>query len=281
MAPMSGAFDWLAVGDIAEERGAEHHPTIGGAAARLAALAANMRASVALAAKVGDDDAGRHLRDSLRRLGVSVSCLRTAAGVPTTRSFQMDGDAERRRIERGADLNLRLDELPPASLRAALTVVSGYALSVEPARSAAIGALAGAARRGGKGALLLEAELLWWTNARMTRRVLEPALAVADSVALSAADARVLFGSVAPRQAVRMVTEMGPKTVYFTDDRGAVFLRDGGRVHSWTATGSEPPRDRLARPAAFWVGLARRMPAPKAAEASLRYAGGGRRAARL
>src|SRR5919198_506631 len=107
MTPMRGAFDWLAVGDLAEERGADHQLVLGGAAARLTAHAAGLKAHI--------------------------------------------------------------------------TVVSGYSLSVEPARSAVLGALTAAGARGGRSALLLEADLLWWTNARMTRRVLEPALAAAES----------------------------------------------------------------------------------------------------
>src|SRR5207302_1316227 len=94
------------------------------------------------------------------------------------------------RVERGADLALRLDELPPLSAAAALVVVSGYSLSVEPARSAALGALTTARARGARAALWLDAQLLRWTNARITRRVPEPAIAAADRVALQEADAR-------------------------------------------------------------------------------------------
>jgi len=158
-------------------------------------------------------------------------------------------------------------------VRAALTVVSGYALSVEPARSAALGALAGAKARAGRSALLLEADLLWWTNARMTRRVLEPALAAVESVALQAADARVLFGSVDSREALRLLAGLGPRLVYLAEQDGSVWLREGGRVHWCPAEASEDaPRDRYAGPAAFWVALAQRSAPRKAAADSIRYA---------
>ena len=197
----------------------------------------------------------------------------------TTVWHEPDGQPQRRRVERGADLALRLDEIPPMSVVAALTVVSGYSLSVEPARSAALGALSGARIRGGRAALLLEAELLWWTNARMVRRVLEPALAIVDSVALQAADARVLFGSVNAREAVRLVAAMGPRFVYLAEADGSVVLREGGRIHGCPADRSEgAPRDRYAGAAAFWVGLAHRAPARKSASDSVRYAQSVRRA---
>jgi ribokinase len=280
MTPMTGALDWLAVGDVAEERAAASGPGIlGGGAARLTAHAAALRARTALVGKVGADEAGRRVRDSLERLRVDLRWLREAPGLRTTIWHQPDGEPELRRVERGADLALRLDELPPASVTAALTVVSGYSLSVEPARSAALGAITGAKARGGRSALLLEADLLWWTNPRMTRRVLEPALAGVDSVALQASDARVLFGAADGREALRLLAELGPRLVYLAEQDGGVLLREGGRVHWCPAqAGEDAPRDRYAGPAAFWVALAHRAAPRKAAADSVRYAQSVRRA---
>jgi ribokinase len=280
MTPMSGGLDWLAVGDVAEERAAGDGPGIlGGGAARLVAHAAALHARTALVGKVGADDAGRRVRDSLERLGVDLRWLREAPDLHTTIWHQPDGDPQLRRLQRGADLALRLDELPPLSVAAALTVVSGYSLSVEPGRSAVLGALTKAKARGGRSALLLEAELLWWTNARMTRRVLEPALAAADSVALHEADARVLFGAADGREAIRLLTDSGPRLVYLARPDGSVLLGEAGRVHTCPAeSGADPPRDRYAGPAAFWVALAHRTAPRKAAADSVRYAQSVRRA---
>jgi sugar/nucleoside kinase (ribokinase family) len=276
MTPMSGALDWLAVGDVAEERTADGLAILGGGAARLAAHAAALGAGTALVAKLGEDDAGRRVRDALERLKVELQWLRTAPGMRTTVWHQPDGEAPDRHVDRGVDLALRLDELPPLSLTAALTVVSGYSLSVEPARSAALGALTTARARHGHSALLLEAELLWWTNARMTRRVLEPALRAADSVALQATDAHALFGPVDGREALRLIAEMGPRLVYLTQADGSVLLRDASRVYACPA--EDVPRDRYAGPAAFWVGLAQKVAPRRAALDSLRYALSVRRA---
>jgi sugar/nucleoside kinase (ribokinase family) len=219
------------------------------------------------------------VRDSLERLRVDLRWLREAPGLRTTIWHQPDGEPQLRRVERGADLALRLDELPPPSVTAALTVVSGYSLSVEPARSAALGAITGAKARGGRSALLLEADLLWWTNARMTRRVLEPALEGVDSVALQASDARVLFGAADGREALRLLAGMGPRLVYLAEQDGSVLLREGGRVYWCPAqAGEDAPRDRYAGPAAFWVALAHRAAPRKAAADSVRYAQSVRRA---
>jgi sugar/nucleoside kinase (ribokinase family) len=274
---MSGAYDWLAVGDVAEERTGNSPPILGGGAARLAAHAAALKASVALVGKVGDDEAGRRVREALERLRVDIRWLDRAPGMRTTVWHDVDGRPQSRRLERGADLALRLDELPPARVApATLTVVGGYSLSVEPARSAAIGALTSAKARGGRAALLIEAELLWWTNARMTRRVLEPALEAADSVALRLADARVLVGDGDARQAARSIAAMGPRVVYLADDSGGVVLQEGSRQHHFPMASA--PTDRYAGPAAFWVGLARGSPPTTAVPASLRYVQSVRRA---
>jgi len=273
---MSAGLDWLAVGDAAEERTADGLAILGGGAARLAAHAAGLGARAALVAKLGEDDAGRRVRDALERLKVELQWLRTVPGMRTTIWHQPDGQAPDRHVDRGADLALRLDELPPTSVTAALTVVCGYSLSVEPARSAALGALTAARVRGGHSALLLEADLLWWTNARMTRRVLEPALTAADSVALHAMDAQALFGPIDAREAIRLIAELGPRVVYLTQADGTVLLREGRRVYASPAGGV--PHDRYAGPAAFWVGLAQKTAPRKAALDSVRYSQSVRRA---
>jgi sugar/nucleoside kinase (ribokinase family) len=273
---VSGALDWLAVGDAAEERTPDGLTILGGGAARLAAHAAALGLRTALVAKLGEDDEGRHVRDALESLKVDLRWVRTAPGTRTTVWHQPDAQPQDRRVDRGADLALRLDELPPISVSAALTVVCGYSLSVEPARSAALGALTMARARTGHAALLLEADLLRWTNARMTRRVLEPALAAADSVAMTLADAQALFGPVDDREALRLTAEMGPRLVYLAQLDGSVLLRDASRVYACPS--DAVPRDRYAGPAAFWAGLAQKSAPRKAALDAVRYASSVRRA---
>src|SRR5438874_10838911 len=102
MTPMSGALDWLAVGDVAEERGTESSAILGGGAARLAAHAAVLRARVALVAEEGEDDSGRRLRDAFERLNADLRWLRTVPAMRTP-GWQDPGRLpQRRRRERGA-----------------------------------------------------------------------------------------------------------------------------------------------------------------------------------
>ncbi|MDQ6884567.1 MAG: carbohydrate kinase family protein [Candidatus Dormibacteraeota bacterium] len=281
---MSGIFDWLAVGDLGLQSSATNaDPVLGGAAARLALHAAALGAQVALVAKVGDDDPGRRTQELLRRTTIDVRWVHRAAGVRTTAYHDRVGQPTAWRIDRGADATLRLDELPsPSAAPAKLVVVSGYSLCVEPSRSAALGALRTATSRQAAAALFLPAEQLWQTNARMTARLVEPALALAQTLALSQPDAAVLFNaSLAPREALRRLSELGPRLIYLAADDGTVWLRDGARAHRCRTTGVHQPRDRYAGPAAFWVELARGTRPRKAAETAVAYAHGGRRPAGL
>lgn len=250
------------------------HLVLGGGGALLAAHGAALGAGVALCGKTGSDEAGEIVRAALSRLRVNLEWLGTVAGARTTTWHEMAGRAGSRRVDRGADISLRLDEVPPAwAVPAHLTLVSGYSLSVEPARSAAVGALQSAPARGGRAALQLDAELLWWTNPRMTRKVLEPALAAAHSIALTASDARTLFGPRATgRDAVRELAALGPHLVLMVDDAGSVLLQEGGRLHLLSGGDHGQVGDRHAGPAAFWVALTRGMPARRAALLAQRHA---------
>ncbi|MFD7919407.1 carbohydrate kinase family protein [Streptomyces sp. NPDC059740] len=57
--------------------------TLGGSAAIMACGAARLGLSVAFAGRVGDDDAGRYLRDTLAGRGVNIDALRVDPSLPT------------------------------------------------------------------------------------------------------------------------------------------------------------------------------------------------------
>jgi sugar/nucleoside kinase (ribokinase family) len=234
---------------------------------------------VAIACKVGDDDAGAQVAQQLRAVGIDLRWLRREPGQRTT-IWHEPREPESRRLERGADQSLRLDELPSPTLASArLTIVSGFSLSVEPARSAAVWALETAERRGGRSALLLEADRLWSTNARMTRRVLEPALAAAYTVALNSDDTRALYGPrVTANEAARSIAQAGPRVVYVEGGEAGAVLYESGRVQALSARADGAPADRFAGPAAFWKGLASGTTARKAALTAMEYAASVRRA---
>jgi sugar/nucleoside kinase (ribokinase family) len=275
----------LIVGDIALERDEQRRTGdhLAGVAARVSAHAAALGSQVTLVAKAGADDAGRSARDMLHRLQVDLRYLYTDPTLPTTtwqtgsiRSKDAGLPATLPWIRRGADMALRLDELPStAALEASLVVASGYSLSVEPARSAVLGALRSAPARGARAMLVLEAGLLWQTNARMARTVLEPALAAADVAFLTTADAGVLAG---PRwraaDLLRQLQSLGPTVVLLLAGDQSIVV-EGRRHHDLRA---ETPTDLYAVPGAFAARLSAGSGAHRAAVEALRYASSVRRA---
>lgn len=276
MAAQPVRTDCLVIGDIAVKRDDQRRAaesTLAGVAARTAAHAAASGADVTLVAKTGADVAGGLAREMLRRLRVDLRYVATDAGLATT-TWQGGSQPW---IRRGADMALRLDEVPSSmAVPAALVVVSGYSLSVEPARSAVLGALRSAGRRGARALLVLEADLLWRTNARMTRTVLEPALRAADIVTLTGADARVLAGPRwTPTQVAHDLHGLGPSVVLLLAGAGSL-LADGRQHHALHAS-AEPAADLYAAPGAFASALATGLPVRRAAADALRYAAGIRR----
>ena len=274
MAAHPARIDCLVVGDIAMERqDRERGRALAGVAARIAAHAAVQGARVALVAKTGADGAGGLAREMLHRLRVDLRYVFTDAALATT-TWQPGPPPW---IRRGADMALRLDEVPsPVALPAAMVVASGYSLSVEPARSAVLGALRSSARRGGRALLVPEADLLWQTNARITRPVLEPALAAAEVVVLTAADARVLAGTRwTPDEVIRRLRALGPTVVLLLAGPRSLLVE--GRQHHPLDAGEAAPADAYAAPGAFAAGLAAGFPARRAALEAIRYASAVRR----
>jgi sugar/nucleoside kinase (ribokinase family) len=283
MAMASGRTSCLVVGDIAVERDEPRRmgENLAGVAARVSAHAAVQGIAVTLVAKSGADEAGRSVRDMLQRLQVDLRYLYTDPALPTT---IWQGESARSKgpglgpalpwIRRGADMALRLDEIPSTTgLKAPLVVASGYSLSVEPARSAALGALRSAPGRGARAMLVMAAALLWQTNARMARTVLEPALAAADIAVLTETDAGVLAGSRGrAADLVRQLQGLGPSVILLAGEQSIMVE---GR-HHYDLDG-ETPADPYAVPGAFAAGLSAGIAAHRAAVDALRYGASVRR----
>src|SRR5437773_2134958 len=112
----------------------------GGGGANAAVWAAAEGARVRLYGRVGDDLAGRLVRESLEERGVET-CL---AVDPTARTGTMlvvrEGGERSMVADRGANGHLSVDDLPDA-LDAAAVLLSGYLLLAEESRDAGIAAI--------------------------------------------------------------------------------------------------------------------------------------------
>ncbi|MFC3040722.1 carbohydrate kinase [Virgibacillus xinjiangensis] len=90
----------------------------GGAPANVAAAIARLGGSSSMVGKVGDDSFGTFLIETLEQYDVDTSMVWKDESMPTTMAFvSLEADGERDfQFNRGADQNLRLEELPVDTL---------------------------------------------------------------------------------------------------------------------------------------------------------------------
>jgi ribokinase len=145
--------DLIAVGDVmvdvhvqapALKRGGDVHGRVrlqpAGTSANAAVWAAWDEADARVLGRVGDDLAGRLLRDALAERGVDPA-LTLDVGAPSGTMLVVVEAGERSMVaDRGANARLRPDDLP-ASLDAGAVLVSGYLLLQEPTTSAGLAAI--------------------------------------------------------------------------------------------------------------------------------------------
>jgi ribokinase len=120
----------------------------GGAGANVAAHLARLGTPVVLAGCIGEDAAGAALRAELRGAGVQLA-LRTVADVPTGTVISLVEPGGQRSMlaDRGANLSLRPDDVPPPAPGAHLHL-SGYTLFDPRPRRAGLAALEAAVQVG-------------------------------------------------------------------------------------------------------------------------------------
>jgi ribokinase len=119
----------------------ERHP--GGSAANFAVAMARLGISSGLISKVGSDEAGRFLRDGLKREGVDVSHLKQEDGATGTIFVMVDRSGQRTMLSfRGVNVRLLPEEIPREYIAGSrLLHVSGYSLVHAPQCDAALAAM--------------------------------------------------------------------------------------------------------------------------------------------
>jgi sugar/nucleoside kinase (ribokinase family) len=124
--------------------------TSGGAAANTAAWLAHLGTPVTLVSRIGDDVAGRRIRDELTAGGVTCAFTVDPEAATGCVVALVDGHGERSMLnDRGANARLRAEDLDPAVLAGAAHLhLSGYVLLDESSRPAGVAALAAARAAG-------------------------------------------------------------------------------------------------------------------------------------
>jgi fructokinase len=238
----------------------------GGSPANMARTAALAGADVAMVGCVGRDGFGELLRDELRAVGVDTQYIQTPAqspgkgAVPTTVVLlsRTMGTPEFV-VFRRADTQLQLPVVPPEILsETQIAHTTSFALSREPARTAILTTLRGAAKEGAQ--ISLDANYMPRigpdrdTGQSLIRDVCR--LGALVKVSLDDVD-RIFGGSVGSAEAVRKLHEWGAVLVCLTRGADGSFVSwDGGDQSAEVPVAPvEVTGDATGAGDAFWGGF--------------------------
>ncbi len=193
---------------------AEIHVGPGGQAANVAAWAATLGASSRVIAKRGDDEPGRLALAALETSGVEV--LGPVEGRNGVICSLVSSDGERSMAsDRGTAREFREDELDPAWLEGCDHLfISGYALMVEPVRSAAQRAAEIARAQGSA----VSVDLATWSAIRDAGPVglRETVMQLAPDVVFATEREEEIFGG--PLSGVQWISKRGARGCSFAGD---------------------------------------------------------------
>ncbi|MGP2442378.1 carbohydrate kinase family protein [Streptomyces sp. JW3] len=204
--------------------------TLGGSAAIMACGAARLGLRVAFAGRVGDDDAGRYVRDALTARGVDTRGLRVDPELPTPLTVVLTRagvESDRAIVTAPGTLRATTPEDVPADLLAAARHVHAASYFLLPALAAGLPGLLSTARAHGATTSLD-------TNddpaGRWDPAGLAAVLPHTDYLLPNAAEARKLAGGTADlTEAATALAGRGPVTVVKNGAEGAL-CHDGHTV---------------------------------------------------
>ena len=221
----------------------------GGAPANVAIAVARNGLSASMACKVGDDDFGRFLMDTLAENNVRAACPRLCGEAVTTMAFvTLAEDGERRFTfarKPGADMLLKEEEVLEADIADAVIVHAGScSLSAQPVAAATVRAL----RLGHEMGKLVSFDVnyrnvMWHDDEDACTRAVKDILKYVDLLKISEEEVDMLGGEAAIPALMRendialVVQTLGANGVraYFGGD---YFDVAGRKVHAVDATGA-------------------------------------------
>ncbi|GAA2096575.1 hypothetical protein GCM10009801_66290 [Streptomyces albiaxialis] len=228
--------------------------TLGGSAAIMACGAARLGLRVALAGRVGDDEAGRFVRDALDARGVDTSALRLDPVLPTplTVVVTRPGNGDRAILTSPGTLAATSGDDVPARLLTAARHVHAASYFLMPRLAAALPALFRTARAHGATTSLDTNDD---PEGRWDPEGIAAVLPVTDFLLPNAAEALALAGHGAgtPAEAAGLLAERGPVTVVKNGADGAL-LHDGHAPRAARGP-SVTPRDTVGAGDSFDAGF--------------------------
>ncbi len=199
----------VALGDVETFR-----KSIGGSPTNVAVAAARLGRRVALINRVGNDPFGTYIRDGLRRFGVHDAFITTDPQLLTPVVFcellpPEDPSIYFYREPRGPEMNISVDDLPMDAINSVPVFwTTGSVLSEEPARSAAMDALAMRARSPHT-IIDIDYRPSFWDSAAQATEFISPALDLCTVVVGNRDECEVAVGTRVPDQAADRILERG------------------------------------------------------------------------
>jgi fructokinase len=235
----------------------------GGAPANVLAMAAKLGKRTALIAKVGDDDFGSFLIDSVRGAGIDARGVVKTREAPTTLAFvQLRENGERSFSfyrKPGADICLRAEEAEPELLAGCgIFHFGSVSLTAEPGRSATLEAAKAAKAAGAVISFDPNYRPPLWERETDAKKEILTALKLADLIKVSGEEMTLLTGETEPAAgagalaaygAAAVVVTLGPEGAYYYTEsaKGTVPVR------------SVPAADTTGCGDAFWGALLSRL----------------------
>ena len=225
-------LDVISIGEllidfISTDGGVSFRRAAGGAPANVAVACSRLGLRSGFMGKVGNDEFGQFLRDTLKREGVDVSRVRLDRKVGTTLAFVwVDKDGERRfQFRRGADALLESSEVDGGYVGGSKVFHFGsISLISEPSRSATLKAVKAAERNGITITYDPNLRLSLWRRGEEARRWMMAGLRRADVVKLNEEEVRFMFGSGVEngseellRFADKVFISLGRRGCYYAD----------------------------------------------------------------
>lgn len=210
----------------------------GGAPANVLAMYAKLGGDTAFIGKVGDDDFGHFLRNTMKNAGIDVSALVLTKQARTTLAFVQLTDQGDRSFsfyrKPGADVLLRADEVDIETLAHCKVFHFGaVSLTDEPCRSATIYAARVAQKAGAIISYDPNYRPLLWDDPAQAKKEMLAALPLADIIKVSEEEMELLTGctdlnagatALARYGAVLVLVTLGPKGAYYRAPSGSGLL---------------------------------------------------------
>lgn len=201
----------------------------GGAPANVLAMFARLGGETAFIGKVGNDEFGRFLTETMQDAGIDTHGVRIDDVVPTTLAFVQLNEAGDRSFsfyrKPGADIRLRAEEIASDIVHGSRVLHFGsVSLTDEPCRTAVLTAVAEAKRAGALISYDPNYRPLLWSSEKAAAHEMRGALALADIVKVSEEEMVLLTGETDLFRGAQALCLAGPAAVLVTrGPEGAFF----------------------------------------------------------